>query len=191
VQRNLHSPAGFTIIDMVFVMAIVAVLSAIAVPNLKNLSDSIVLGEAQRQVRSELQQAKLRAVTSNRPIRVRFNCPTAGEYRITELIGTPTKPHANDDAATRCSEQLFPYPAPDNTPLTRPNHDGPIRKLDTRVRFGAVQTIEFWPDGTARTNQGRLPWDIIDPAGGASITLTKGAVVKTVTVNGLGKIEAH
>lgn len=176
---------------MVFVVAIVAVLAAIAVPGMQDMANSMVLGEQQRRVRSELQQAKLLAVSTNRPIRVRFNCPSAGEYRITELIGTPSKPHVNDTAATRCSEQAFPYPAPDNTPLTRPNHDGPVRKLDTRVSFGSVQTIEFWPDGTARTDQGELPWDIIDPGNAVAITLTKGAVVKTVTVNGLGKIEAQ
>jgi prepilin-type N-terminal cleavage/methylation domain-containing protein len=189
VTRNLHSTSGFTLIDMIFVMAIIAVLSAIAVPRMQDVSDSLVIGEAQRRIRSELQQAKLLAVTSNRPIRVRFNCPSAGEYRITELIGTPTIPSPMDNAANRCSEQAFPYPAPDITPLTRPNHDGPLRKLDSRVSFGAVQTIEFWPDGTARTDQGRLPWDLA-PANTA-ITLTKGAVVKTVTVNGLGKIDAQ
>jgi prepilin-type N-terminal cleavage/methylation domain-containing protein len=191
VRRNLYSTSGFTLVDMVFVMAIIAILSAIAVPGMQDIADSMVLGEAARQVRAELQQAKLLAVTTNRPMRVRFNCPLAGDYRITELIGTPTKPVAMDTATTRCSEQLFPYPAPDINPLTRPNHDGPVRKLDQRVTFGPVQTIEFWPDGTARIDQGVLPWSVITGEDGLALTLIKGTVVKTVTVNGLGKITSN
>jgi type II secretory pathway pseudopilin PulG len=190
VRRNIKSSAGFTLIDTLAVLVVIGILSAMAVPGITSIRNQIVLGEAVRQIRSELQTAKLLAVTSNRPIRVRFNCPSAGDYRMTELIGTPTKPDALDDAATRCSEQLFPYPAADITPLTRPNHDGPIRKLDTRVQFGGVQTIEFWPDGTARIDQGLRPWTMIG-ANPVELNLVKGTLVKTITVNGLGKIQSN
>jgi hypothetical protein len=128
-------------------------------------------------------------VTTNRPFRVRFNCPVNGAYRRTELIGTPGKPAAEDTAANRCSAAAYPYPSADLNPLTRPNHDGPIRELASSVEFGAVQTIEFWPDGTAHIDDGGVDeWPAIDGAG-VAITLKKGAVVKTVTVNGLGKIQ--
>jgi type II secretory pathway pseudopilin PulG len=190
VRRNLHDSSGFTLVDLIFVMMLIGVLSAMAVPSIQDIQNSIALGEATRRIESELQQAKLLAVTTNRPIRVRFNCPQAGYYRTVELIGTPSNPDAADDAANRCSGAMYPSPPADQNPLTRPNHDGPARQLDPRVTFGAVQTIEFWPDGTAHINAGGAnPWSQIPPAG-IAITLTKGAVVKTVTVNGLGKIEA-
>jgi hypothetical protein len=60
-----------------------------------------------------------------------------------------------------------------------------------------VQTIEFWPDGTARTYQGRLPWDPIPSNAPLSITLEKAigssavklASRKSIQVNGLGKVQ--
>jgi hypothetical protein len=83
----------------------------------------------------------------------------------------------------------YPYPAPDRNPLTRPNLDGPPRFLDPSVTFGAVQSIEFWPDGTAHyNNAGANPWPMI-PAAGRSLTMTKSGKTATVTVNGLGKVQ--
>ena len=52
----------------------------------------------------------------------------SGTRRV-ELIGTPTKNDANDNATDRCSETKWRFPANDTDPTSRPNHDGPIRKL--------------------------------------------------------------
>ena len=175
---------------MVFVMLIAGILGAIAIPTLQDIQNSMAIGEAQRRIASELQQARLQAVSTNRPFRVRFNCPSAGYYRTVELIGTPTLQDAADNAANRCSPALYPSPPADVNPLTRPNHDGPVRRLDPKVAFGAVETIEFWPDGTAHYQDGDInpAWAVIPDK--VSITVTKGTVVKTVTVNGLGKISS-
>jgi type II secretory pathway pseudopilin PulG len=191
VRRNLLSSSGFTVVDMVFVMLIAGVLMAMAVPSVQNIRESIVLGEAQRSLTSELNQARLLAVSTNRVVRVRFNCPSARYFRTVELVGTPSKPAPEDTAMNRCSTTAFPTPPPDQDPLTLPNHDGPPRKLDDRVSFGSVQTVEFWPDGTAHIDStGTNPWPQI-PTAGIALTVTKGTVVKTVTVNGLGKIQAQ
>jgi hypothetical protein len=144
------------------------------------------LGQAAREVERELQTARLLAVSTNRPIRVRFNCPTPGQYRMVELIGTPTLPAAADSAANRCQETVYRFPPTDSNPMTLPNHDGPVRRLDSSVSFGATKTIEFWPDGTAHPDIGGAgPW----PAGDTAISVTKGVNVKQITVNGLGKIQ--
>jgi hypothetical protein len=147
------------------------------------------LGQAQRDVNVELNQARLLAVSANRPIRIRFNCPAAGQYRITELIGSPSVPDVNDTANDRCSETKWAYPANDNDPATRPNHDGPIRYLPSNVTFGAAPTLEFWPNGTVHKQAaGENPWATVD-VNGTAVTVIKGTSVKTVTVNGLGKIQ--
>lgn len=189
VRRNHLSESGFTVVDMVFVMLVAGVIMAMAVPSLQNIGQTLALGEARRRIASELNYARLLAVSTNRPIRVRFNCPAAGYYRTIELVGTPSKPSVVDTAANRCAPSAYPSPPDDQDPLTLPNHDGPPRQLDTRVTFGSVQTIEFWPDGTAHIDSaGTNPWPQIPPAG-VALTVTKGAVVETVTVNGLGKIQ--
>jgi Tfp pilus assembly protein FimT len=188
VTRNLQSPAGFTFVDVVVAVSIFAILAAIAVPTIQNMGDAIALGQSQRIVQSELQRARLKAVTSNRVMRVRFNCPAAQQFRVVELIGTPTVPAAQDTAANRCSETVYPFPAADNNPVTMPNNDGPVRRIDRRVTFGATQTIEFRPTGIAYAVNADGTSGAPLAGNGVSITLTKGTASKAVTVNALGKI---
>ena len=179
--RSFHRrDAGFSLIDMLIVIALISIIAGIAVPAFGNLSESLKLASSAREVERELQTARLKAVTSNRPIRVRFNCPVAGQYRVVELIGSVSVPHANDSALNRCQESVYPYPAADREPLTRPNHDGPVRRLPDKVSFGAAANLEFRPDGTVRKVDGTaMPTEI---------TVVKGTDVRKVTVNSLGKV---
>jgi len=173
------------------VVGLIGTLSAIAIPLIQNMSNSIALGESSRLVQSELQQARLRSVSTNRVIRVRFNCPAAGQLRAVELVGTPTIPSPVDTATNRCSDAVYPYPAADNNPVTLPNVDGPVRRIDYRVSFGAVQTIEFRPTGTAYSvnTDGTSGPPLV--GNGVALTLTKGSDTRTITVNALGKIASY
>jgi hypothetical protein len=185
------SERGVSLVDMMVVVAVMTVLMAGAVPQLRDVSGAMKFGASVRDVERELQTARLKAVTSNRPIRVRFNCPGTGEFRMVELIGSTTTPDSADGAAaaTRCSDTNYPSPPADDNPLTRPNHDGPIRRLDPSVSFGSAATIEFWPDGSAHQDlNGTNPWASV-PVTGTAITLTRNGEVRTITVNSLGKIQ--
>jgi hypothetical protein len=151
------------------------------------MTESLKLSQGLREVEREMQTARLKAVTSNRPIRVRFNCPVAGQYRMVELIGTPSVPAAVDTSLDRCKESSYPMGG-DGNPLTRPNHDGAQKHLAQTVSFGAASTLEFWPDGSVHKDDGSgSPWPVV-PTTGTAVTVTKGAQVKSITVNGLGKI---
>jgi prepilin-type N-terminal cleavage/methylation domain-containing protein len=186
-SRKVHD-AGFTLVDMMVVVALIGIISAIAIPSMVSSVNRMKLGQSAREVERELQTAKQRAVSSVRPIRIRFNCPAARQSRIVELIGTPSAPAAADSASNRCNTTAYPQ-MPDNNPFTRPNYDGPVRRIDSEVSFGAVQTIEFWPDGTAHYDNGTgNPWGLI-PAAGITLTLTRGTQTSRITVNGLGKIQ--
>lgn len=184
----LQSEAGVGLVDVLVTVALVGTLAAVSAPMVTGVTDGIVLGQAAREVERELQTARLRAVTSNRPIRVRFNCPAAGSFRLVELIGTPALPSPADAASARCQESSYPFPAADANPVTRPNHDGPTRTLPEGVTFGSAHTLEFWPDGSVHTQSAaENPWASLTVSGTA-ITLVRDGDVKRITVNSLGKI---
>ena len=181
--------SGFTLIELLMVTALVGILSVVGVPLLGQIGGAIALGEAARQVERELQSARMTAVSANHPVRVMFDCPVAGQYRMVELIGTPGVPAAADGVVGRCSDSTYPFPAPDNNPITRPNNDGPLRRLADQITFTTATTIEFWPDGTAHTNTGGInPWPPIASAG-TNIVLTRSGKTRSILVNGIGKVQ--
>jgi len=182
---------GFSLIEMLIVTALLGIVMAGAVPLLGGVVDAQRLGQATREVAHELQAAKQRAVANNRPMRVVFNCPMVNSYRAVELIGTTSDPVAADDIPNgdRCIYDDYPYPAADRDPVTRPNLDGPTRVIDSRLVFEAgVQTVEFWPDGTAHYDSGASPWGLISTSG-LEITLIYGTKFSTIQVNGVGRIK--
>lgn len=175
---------------MVVTAAVIAIVAGMAVPLMSNATDNMRLGDGARAVERELQTARLAAVSGNQPMRVRFDCPIARQYRVTELVGTPSVPAAADNAANRCALDVYPYPSnADKNSLTRPNRDGPLRTLDSTITFTTQTTIEFWPDGTAHTDTAAInPWPAIAGTG-YTITLTRGSKTKSILVNGVGKIQ--
>jgi Tfp pilus assembly protein FimT len=188
----MKSPLGFTIMDMVAVMAVIATISAMAIPQTIGALDSMRLGMSLRDVERELQYARLKSVSTNRPMRVRFDCPSAGKIRAVEVIGTPSAPDAEDrdTVLTRCSETTYPYKptGADSSRLTRPNNDGAIRMLYTGATFTAKQTLEFWPNGTVHTACQAACDTSGTQINTVTLTLSRKAKTKNITVNGLGKI---
>jgi prepilin-type N-terminal cleavage/methylation domain-containing protein len=200
-RRDERGPSdrGFSLIELMLVVAVVAIVGVIGIPAINNMLPSLRVSSSARAVERQLQTARLKSVSSNRPIRVRFNCPAADQYRMVELIGTTDVPADDDtaDAATRCSQETYPYPDVATGVFDLPNNDGPVQTLERDVVFVDIQTIEFWPDGTAHVDAGTgNPWPAIPSDDPVEITvrLTIGTStqqaesVKTIEVNGLGRI---
>ena len=192
-----RSNRGFSIVEQMFTLGILATVAAIAIPALTNTIDGQRLGMEARNVEREMQLARLAAVSTNRPIRVRFNCPSAGYYRRVELIGSVNNPDTGDDSdsagTNRCLLSHYPYPAADKDPLTRPNNDGPLQQLNSKVTFISFQTLEFWPNGTVHIPNsvpGPTPWQQIG-TNPVNIVLTYGQLGQTrlISVNSLGKMQ--
>jgi prepilin-type N-terminal cleavage/methylation domain-containing protein len=171
---------GFTLIELMLTVAVAATLMAIAVPVMTDMTASIKLNEAARTVERELQNARLKAVSVNRPLRVRTNCPATGLMRTVEVLATTA-----DTAANRCLQTAYPFPAADNDVVTRPNHDGPVMTVPNSATV-TNHVLEFTPDGRAFDVVSGVRQTIATPV---TITVTRRGKSRTVTINGLGKIQ--
>jgi hypothetical protein len=119
-------------------------------------------------------------VSSNRVIRVRLNCPATGSIRSVEVLGSP-----DDTAADRCATTRFPFPAPDNDIMTRPNFDGPVRYLPNGASV-TTSVIQFSPDGTAMSVINGTPTTLVAPL---TVTVSRQSSSKSMTVNNAGKVQ--
>jgi prepilin-type N-terminal cleavage/methylation domain-containing protein len=192
IWPRVAGTGGFSLIEMMVVVMVVGIMAAMATPQLVNAVDRMRLGMSLRDVERELQFARLKAVSSNRPMRVRFDCPSAGRVRAVELIGTSAQPDAADadTNASRCNETTYPYfpTGADKSRLTRPNNDGAVRYLSQGTTFTAKQTLEFWPNGTVHTACQAACDATSTQIGMVTLTLLRKGQSKDITVNGLGKI---
>ena len=192
MRSRIANEAGFSLADVIVTAGVIAVISAIAIPQTSTALEQWRLGMALRDVERELQFAKMKAVSSNRPMRIRFDCPADGMLRVVELIGSASMPDSNDgDSVTnRCSESLYPYTPTERNRLKRPGNDGPARRLSRGTTLAAYKTLEFWPDGSVHADIGpshTAPWPNVGSPG-VLITLARNGKTKSITVNGLGKI---
>jgi prepilin-type N-terminal cleavage/methylation domain-containing protein len=178
---NLRNNRGFSLIELMLTVAVLGTLVAVGLPVMKDMTESIKLNEASRMVEREFQTARLKAVSANRVLRVRLNCPTMGYIRTVEVTGTATI----DDATDRCMATRFPFPAPDNDLMTRPNFDGPVHVLPNDSAISSL-VFQFSPDGTAASVSAGTVMPITTPM---NITISRHGKTRTVTVNNVGKVQ--
>lgn len=180
-MRVQRADRGFTLTELMLTVAVAATILAMAVPVMTDVTESSRLNAAAREIERELQGARLNAVTANRILRVRLNCPVAGEYRTVEYLADATR----DDPASRCEERAYPFPAPDDDLLTRPNHDGPLRRTPTGTTISS-EIVEFHPDGRSRAVVSNASQEIVTPL---TVTVTRHSRTRAITINGAGKIQ--
>jgi prepilin-type N-terminal cleavage/methylation domain-containing protein len=170
---------GFSLTELVIVVAMAGTLMAVAVPLSGDLVAAMKLNEASRLIEREFADARLRAVSSNRPLRVRTNCPAAGFVRTVEFTATSA-----DAAANRCLNSAFPLPA-DNDLMTLPNYDGPVRSIPAGASVATI-TYQFQPDGTVFNVVNNV---ITTIEAEQTVTISRRGKSRTVKVNSAGKIE--
>lgn len=170
---------GFSLTELVLVVAMVGTLMAVAVPLSGDLMATMKLNEASRLIERELADARLRAVATNRALRVRTNCPAAGFVRTVEFLNNTA-----DAAANRCLNSAYPFPADDDL-MTRPNYDGPVRTIPNGATVNTI-TYQFQPDGTVFNVVGNVL--TLMPAE-QTITISRVNQSRTVRINSAGKIQ--
>jgi prepilin-type N-terminal cleavage/methylation domain-containing protein len=178
--------AGFSLTELLMVLAVFGILAAIAVPISVSITEQMRVTNARREVESELQTARLRAVSVNRSLQLRLNCPSTGRYRIVEVMKSGI-----DNSTNRCSDTTYPFRGiRDDDPAT-PDFDGALRELPLGVTFGssALVVFQFAPDGRTVTISGSTEQGI--GATGVNVSVQKGTYTGTINVNSLGRITAQ
>jgi prepilin-type N-terminal cleavage/methylation domain-containing protein len=164
---------GFSLVELLITVALIGIMGAMTVPVLSGARRKAVLYSAQRDIAAQIRTARYSAVTGNKVMRVRFNCPSAGRYRVIEVTGNPTI----DNDAARCS---YPWPDFDSTNL--PNSDGPVVLLPDGISFSATQDVSISTRGTITPLSGSAP---------ATIRVTDGSTTSQVTAATSGRVRTQ
>lgn len=75
-------PHGLTVIELIGTIGLAAILMAIAIPNFTSVLPGLRLTQAARQVATDLQMARMRAIAQNASNTVTFT-PSSGTYTFT------------------------------------------------------------------------------------------------------------
>ena len=79
-QKNTRLDPGFTIIELIVVLALAAIVMAIALPGLISWLPTYRLSAGARQVASDLQLARMKAISQNTKFRLNFGSPPSTSY---------------------------------------------------------------------------------------------------------------
>jgi len=71
-QKPKQSSFGFTVVELIVTIGIIAIISAMALPNMGGVIKEYKLRNAARQMVSSLQRVKLRAIKENRDAQIKL-----------------------------------------------------------------------------------------------------------------------
>ncbi|MGD8993216.1 MAG: GspH/FimT family protein [Desulfobacterales bacterium] len=169
----MRNKMGFSIMEILTVIAIMAILAAIAIPGLIGWRNNAQLGRAARDVYSSFQKAKMESVRRN------GNCGI--EFRT------------NDYVVYIDSDLSFDFNAVNDQVIQTVNwSDYPGVRLDLSQGGGDGLTFSnpntglvFAPDGLPRNNVGGLG------SGTVFITFQNSSRQNTVTISTVGNIQIN
>ena len=78
----MENQRGFTVIEMMVVVAIVGIVLMIAVPNFQVWLTNQNLREDTVQIEGNLQLARMAAINRSAPVTVRFNAPAPNQFTV-------------------------------------------------------------------------------------------------------------
>ncbi len=125
---NRSHVRGFSIIELLVVLAIIAILVAVAIPPLMNYLRLYTIRGAAQQVASEIQVARNKAISKNVNLGSVFSIRDATSYQY--VVEDDLEPQTAPNWSTVAAE-VFTTLAASNVQA------GPVRTLPTGVQFAA------------------------------------------------------
>jgi prepilin-type N-terminal cleavage/methylation domain-containing protein len=170
---------GFTLVEVLLVVLLIGTVLAIAVPSVTEAMRMYALNNARRSVISAVRSARYTAVSKNKTVRVRFNCPAVNQFRIVEVLGS-----GDDSTSNRCDAAAYPFP--DRDTAARPDVDGPVMHLPGRAAFGTVQDMEIDTNGRVTPLAGCPACSL--SIGTTTVTIMSGGTAAGIAITPNGQI---
>ena len=85
-------PKGFTLIELMAMLGVAAILMAVAIPNFMSTLPGLRLNDAARQIATDLQQIRMKAIAQNFPYQITFSSTT---YVLQKCSGSCTNESGN------------------------------------------------------------------------------------------------
>jgi prepilin-type N-terminal cleavage/methylation domain-containing protein len=158
----MRSAQGFSLVELLMVLVLIGIISAAAIPGLMESSRRNSVWTASETIGTQIRQARLKAISRNKSFRIRFDCPSARQFRVLVVTGNATI----DNATNRCS--------------TQQTHDSGVYVMPNRVTYGTPPVLTVNSRGVFSVSSGSIP---------ATITVTyDNYSSRALTVSATGQI---
>jgi type IV fimbrial biogenesis protein FimT len=139
ISRNTRGNRGFTLIELVLVVAIILLITAMAAPVARNMVRNYRLNAASSSVASAIQASRYQSIMVGCPYTLAFT-KTSQNYQVATQTITGTPP--------ACA-------------TTFSNSGSAVPWASTNeIAISADTTLQFNPSGTVQANTGALTFDL-------------------------------
>ncbi|MGR0480906.1 MAG: GspH/FimT family pseudopilin [Candidatus Electronema sp. V4] len=109
IRNYAQDKAGFSFVELMVVIAMIGVLSAIAAPGVLRSLPEKRLKNAARNLYSDMQRARLQAVKENKKVRVRFETDSKGDFYYFDADLKETDPGYGKWNSGEFRQNLYEY----------------------------------------------------------------------------------
>ena len=176
-KTNYHKQAGFTLVELMIVIVVIAILSAIAVPNIISWLPNYRLKAATRDLYSAAMKAKGAAVKRNLNCTLTFN-QVLGGTTTAYIVYVDSDSDCEYDSGETIITQIQAWPKQISLDLSKGGGDG----LTFTNNDDGNPTISFRPIGIPTGNGGGFA------NGTAFLTNTNGRT-RSVVINNAGNVK--